>query len=102
MEVGRELDKLVAEKVMGLELVGHHVPRYSTNIADAWPVFCRFTSRYLGYDDATDTWCCYLDPQRRVMQECRYSARSEDETGAEAICLAALKALGYDVESGAA
>lgn len=107
----REIDALVAEKVMGVKredlydthtgklLTSEHwgPPFYSTDIEAAWQVFCRFTSRYLWHDDATDAWHCHLDSTRRMMADCRYHATSEDETGAEAICLAALAAVGVEV-----
>lgn len=122
MNAGRELDALVAEKVMGW-VIGekritrpdgssfdapecgmpeddvyrsYSIPAYSTSIADAWLVFCKFPSRYLGYDDATDMWFCSLDTTRRVMGDCRFRATSEDDTGALAICLAALRVRGYE------
>lgn len=112
MEAGRRLDALVAENVFGchVERRGKEedwfinnpmpiraLPHYSTDIKEAWAVFCKFPSRYLSFDDATDTWFCSLDTHRRVQEDCRYQASSEDETGAEAICLCALKAVGIDI-----
>ncbi len=125
MNAGRELDALVAEKVMGLVLtcpvdprfdhsVGTNrdgssakrnfcrwpdgketwIPFYSTDIAAAWQVFNKFTSRYIWYDDATSVWHCHFDSRRCVMDDCRWHAVSEDEDGCEAICLAALQAVG--------
>lgn len=96
----RERDALVAIKVMGFPVWNdeYHTlyPPYSTSIAAAWPVFKKFTSRYLWYDDATDVWHCHLDSTRRVMADCRSHATSEDDDGCQAICLAALKAVGVE------
>lgn len=126
LEAGRELDRMIAETVMGLEhrewvpygapegWYGKHAPRlnqrnerdeaiddptyisglpyYRTDIADAWEVFCKFTSRYIWHDDATDVWHCHLDAKRRLMEDCRHHASSE-ESAMDAICRAALKAV---------
>ena len=66
----------------------------SSDIAAAWQVFCKFTSRYLWYDDATDAWHCHLDTRRCVMDDCRYHIAADE--AAEAICLAALRAVGVE------
>lgn len=110
MKAGRELDVLIAEKVMGKsfkdkrypdgsiwtgEQMRQAVPHYSTSIADAWEVFWLFTSRHLWFDDATDTWHCHLDSKRNTMDHCRHHAMAGDAP--HAICLAALRAVGVPV-----
>jgi len=73
-------------------IVWSHMPSYSTDIAAAWEVFCKFTSRYIWYDDATDVWHCHFDTRRRIMEDCRHHEISE-ESAMDAICHAALKAV---------
>jgi hypothetical protein len=120
MEAGRELDALVAGKVMGLREVWasdrehfHHtvhgstalfrepVPRYSTDITAAWEVVCivRLRNALVGecrIESDGDTWSCsfgrlgYGDCGGREWQE-DYGA--EADTLPLAICLAALKAV---------
>ena len=66
-------------------------PNFSTNIADAWPVGCQFTTFGILFDDATDTWIAKIDPQRSTFDDCRYTGI--DESAPLAICRAALKAV---------
>lgn len=110
LSAGRELDALVAEKVMGwipstspraerpwqMAPSGSgpgsmsHVPHYSTDIADAWLIVERFNTRapdlfarfaeHLYEDDGTHRYCQLLDVPA-------YEA-------AYRICLAALRAVG--------
>lgn len=105
MNAGRELDAAVAERVMGLQLQtvakNHpfladgtpliaHPPAYSTEIAAAWRVLDRLTSRAY-----TATVFVYL-----IGVTCRIECAGEVITQANAataphaICLAALKAVG--------
>lgn len=80
---------------------GHEaIPPYSTSIEAAWAVFNTFTSRYLWYDDATDTWHCHLDSTRRTMEDCRYHAavsgngdETDEQLAAQVICDTALLAV---------
>ena len=100
MEAGRELDALVAEKVMGAKVVFvENVPYYSTDIAAAWEVvnhlLCHgWDEKYffrLHYDNV-DLWDASF-----------YKESSSDGGGPDvwgtadtaplAICLAALKAV---------
>lgn len=121
MEPGRELDALVAEKVMGLEITkianGHMwfrdgvtlrspIPHYSTDIAAAWLVVEKMSS---------DGWIheitehindsqikCAMFANRSGHYE-SYERSWDDEqwavsgTAPHAICLAALKAVGIEV-----
>lgn len=116
MKTGRELDALVAEKVMGwkrLYRVDWHgmdwmwdkkqgalypeiqtTPQYSTSIEAAWEVVGKFTFFYLWRDGKL------LDGQ----WECKLTEKDEREfyvvapTAPHAICLAALRAVGVDVD----
>lgn len=121
MQPGRELDALVAEKVMGLPVkwatdpyreIGMpekgrqpylkgvaggvyydwaDVPKYSTDIAAAWAVVERFTR--LNYDVALHTtregWTC-------AFRGALLADAAQAPTAAHAICLAALKAVGWE------
>lgn len=105
--VGRELDALVAVKVMGWPVGSKLVPAYSTNIAAAWEVVAEMRKRGWVYctvqslptkaempewDDATMSvqWWVefsrYRSPVEATSPHCT--------TSAEAICLAALQAVG--------
>jgi hypothetical protein len=113
LQAGRELDVLVAKKVLrwtfrpygngggewtdaqGEKVAfggynGGSLPQYSASIADAWEIVPRFASFYLWLDDATDTWHCHVDSHRCVIDDCRFHAAADE--AAEAICLAALMA----------
>lgn len=108
---GRELDALVAEKVMGfgekfnlygenLFKSGLYILQYSTSIEAAWEVVNRLFS--LGFDMYLET---FLDDCDKP--QCRVSFQKIDDqehttgpwfadTPPHAICLAALRALGHD------
>jgi hypothetical protein len=117
MTPGRELDALVAEKVMGLTVYpegrdhvgpcwskgGFHeeqVPNYSTDIAAAWSVVEAFTSgnvnghschssvRFGAGNQSWNAWFAWGTE--------RHEAHGESPM--EAICLAALKAVGLSVQ----
>ncbi len=122
MEAGRELDALVAEKVMGWEdrrMVGlaspgwlkpgssqlHNLPRYSANIRDAWEVVEKLKA---------DGWNIHMDSvgfnnedegewrthfSHDVEDDARYAHVYDDGgTAPHAISLAALKAVGCSLE----
>ena len=102
MKPGRELDALVAEKVMGFTpavgpsgtrygfVGGSHLPAYSTDIAAAWRLMDHFKGdeqhpmvRYDGKrPEGKPRWTA-------VVRTCRGDA----DTAPHAICLAALKAV---------
>lgn len=109
MNPGRELDALVAEKVMGWTRTEHlglkrtvwnipapsyiewadDPPPFSTDIAAAWEVVERLRANYsfqISADSSSD-WECYLENEDLDISH--VSARSE--TAPHAICLAALK-----------
>lgn len=108
MNPGRELDALIAEKVMGLEIVHLGEPskpfvknftgtseptEYSTDIAAAWEVVERLkdSEHAFGFELTQDQgelceWLAYFGEGR---------FKAESETAPHAICLAALKAVGY-------
>lgn len=103
MKAGRELDGLIAEKVMGLKVYGQfhetnrgvriHVPRYSTNIEDAWLVVEKLKDKVdIGFfNDSLGNWNC------KILDKSDWSLTEiEAETAPLAICLAALKAV--DIE----
>jgi hypothetical protein len=108
MGAGRELDALVAEKVMGWKepkkgSLGELFPsqfnrtlRYSTDIADAWRVADKsqlFSKHgfYLWFDG--EFWCV---GDTNGVNDC--SPHTKGATAPLAICLAALKAVGYDIQ----
>ena len=120
MKAGRELDALVAEKVMGIKLCHHELhetrptckychlnkgfwqpkwgriepPRhYSTDIAAAWEVVETFAGKvYVGMARGkySGDWKAVIGDRVRPSYEI------EAETAPLAICLAALKAKGID------
>ena len=112
MMPGRELDALVAEKVMGLRYtpVGSHPnlhseawyipaeesfiwnpPPYSTSIADAWLVVEKmhpdyaFQLQYVTHRYVAIFWC-----------DAAHTYSASSDIPASAICLAALKAVGEE------
>lgn len=108
MKAGRELDALIAEKVMGWERLekilhppgpyemnawGNMIPHYSTDIDAAWEVVEKMHSMRLqtsiittekGVSVTIDEFYCH-SPDETIA-----------ETAPHAICLAALKALGEE------
>lgn len=114
MKPGRELDALVAEKVMGWKVLRHkdfpdhpdvdftkehgvlmRTPHFSTDIAAAWEVVGKLEKShdfelihliYHGMGDARG-WFIKLDGNRVGFPQ---------ETAPHAICLSALKAVGYE------
>lgn len=100
LKAGRELDKLIAEKVMGWNfsdaaqawyppnlhplsnVLGHAIPSYSTDIVAAWKVVERLIKDGHACDVLYDHgWSCHSDLRGR---------REYGETAPHAICLAAL------------
>lgn len=108
MEAGKELDALIAEKVMGWKedkyrgIIGWldgHVFRSSfnpsINIADAWHVVEKIQEKFwiklVGYGEG---FICTLTGKGNNTLK-----TAVDETTAPlAICLAALEAVGYDIQ----
>lgn len=106
MKAGRELDALVADKIMGLKVYGQfhendrgvriHVPRYSTNIEDAWKVVEKMenTHRFSLHRTVKENgwqvifWDIETDAHRSLVAE----------TAPLAICLAALRCKGIDID----
>lgn len=103
MPAGRELDRLVAEKVFGSTAPHHIMPEYdlppfSTDMGAAWEVVRRMAERgfplwhlgalvTLGEPSENSVFCQFAKgwPPTWV--------RAEAETAPQAICLAALKAV---------
>ncbi len=107
MKPGRELDALVAEKVMGYETVysGANyyvertyspVPLYSTDISAAWEVVeklaCMKDEVNVFYD--CGAWFCNTGVDANG--EWSIERSGSCATAPHAICLAALKAVGYE------
>lgn len=102
-EAGRELDALIAEKVMGIpedspQMEFDGPPAYSTDIASAWQVveklqaFNPFWNRaaFMDFDlSPTDPkgWTCNFGDD---------NTREYADTVPHAICLAALKMVGHE------
>ena len=120
----RELDALIAEKVMGwrdiatdgVSVYGHlppgtephlnvtragngfyHIKRYSTSIADAWEVVERMRELSfvltLSWQSRNSEWCAHwFYPADRTHKAAFH------KSAPRAICLAALKTIGVDVD----
>ncbi len=106
---GKELDALIAEKVMGLAVEkfminppkptgwvklkldtnskSFELPKYSTDISAAWEVVEKFVPLSLDHTDGN--WRCGIAKEGEV-----YHAGAE--SAPHAICIAALKAVGYE------
>ena len=118
----REIDKLIAEKVMELELHfleplgGFHtkevepdgywrwveLPHYSTDIAAAWQVVEKMRSsgwRFEAFDTIRDSWLVRFGKGEFNHYENEWSKEhiSDENSCTLAICLAALKAVGVEV-----
>jgi hypothetical protein len=122
MKAGRELDALIAEKVMGIETEyrkpcpsderdwlmvkggGRYefVPSYSTDIKCAWLVVEKLRRQgiFLSVIPQIDNYAVYV--WSNVGESDKYNTYPlgtlEAETAPLAICLAALKACGVEVE----
>jgi hypothetical protein len=110
MNAGRELDALVAEKVMGwkvrpdrypVDATGQsqfRVPEYSTDIAAAWRVVeqMRQVGWFVQIHDHTTSWEVALGRPEWVtsdLYQARVMPSASSVTAPHAICLAALAAL---------
>lgn len=128
MNPGRELDALVAEKVMGINAVDwvtgkefpitsaiealalseaqiNQIPRYSTDIAAAWQVVEKLGGVQLS-SGLQNCIACFLvdgepdaDGNIPILRRESYSEIGMHST-AHAICLAALKAVGENINEG--
>lgn len=112
MKPGRELDALVAEKVMG-QPMPDEPPTYSTDISAAWTVVPLITTGVYIWMDITVTFqgvaVCLrphpceedrVDPIQLNVDPREVSdtaTPSDPEVSAYTICLAALKAVGEDL-----
>lgn len=115
MKTGRELDALVAEKVMGESSGYTHsrdndfvvtCSRYSTDISAAWLVVEKL--RDIGWSVAVcgdNGWGCTFYKVHTNGSEYIWATWKEShgpinaDTAPLAICLAALEAVGVDIES---
>ena len=120
MKPGRELDALVAEKVMGLTVCRNEacegcdsdmwmldgtiwsrdpLTHYSTDISAAWEVVEKVRSEGQRIDlwDGPSGWRVRFATESRAH---RPPVPCASESVAHAICLAALKAVGYEVDDG--
>ena len=104
MKAGRELDALVAEKVMGHDMekdfcttcydsptCDRPIPRYSILIQDAWPVVEKMADRRHPFElvkTPISYWVC-----RFYGEIIRDIYKGYADTAPLAICLAALKAV---------
>jgi hypothetical protein len=111
MKAGRELDRLVAEKVMGWKVeygeLGHEhftengeikfLPFYSTNISDAWQVVeklkLEFICKVIGLTNDHKDWFCSFTP----IGLGAYGNAAYAETAPLAICLSSLKVKGVEI-----
>ena len=97
----REIDALVAEHVMGMERwdssgmyseIVPILPHYSSNISDAWQVVEKIEGQILIDRTLGGRWVC------EILVNQRTSHMAEADTAEMAICLAALKAKGVDID----
>ncbi len=118
MDAGREMDALIAEKVMGIELpkwiFQEHglttktsrevVPDYSTDIAAAWQVVEKMRSNGYFYEvteniEDPSIYCAMFVDRSTSYYDTYESGWSNEQwaaasTAPHVICLAALKAVG--------
>lgn len=108
MNAGRELDALVAERIMGLHLAKQEftgelfiryskdtglfqIPEYSADISAAWEVVEKLRETWrLEIDESKDRWQIHIENDDKVL-------RDDAPTFPHAICLVALKAVGVEV-----
>lgn len=100
-EAGKELDALIAEKVMGWQMdLDYKGNDYwvdfkpSTNTADAWIVFEKF--KYIEVEKLVNQFKCWIYPPDPLIKTFDGSGAESEwcETAPLAICLAALEAVG--------
>ncbi len=108
----RKIDRLIAEKVMGWEKLnknfwnnkGAWIPvntfNPSTNIQDAWVVVKKLNETFTVdiRDTLNDGAECYLYEFQEETETLFPYKAADGETAPLAICLAALKAVGVEVE----
>jgi hypothetical protein len=115
----RERDALIAEKVMGYEVIDvlkqgiTHMdngtkrwiknPNYSTKIADAWQVVEKLKQKHdfvtIVWGDGT--WGCHIATMLPPNDEWEYDSNewvADAPTAPEAICKASLLAMGVEIE----
>lgn len=99
LQAGRELDALVAEKVMGwvpgAGFESAHYWAFSTDIREAWQVIDRMAADNMSvsvHNRAYGPWACWVG--QRLGSSDEQIAFERGETAALAICRAALAALG--------
>jgi hypothetical protein len=109
MYAGRELDALVGERVMGRDMTKPEgfkypigLPRYSEDIAAAWTVVEHFRARGKGWIITAEpgkTRVANLDGEGIPAGQWDFAEliAYEAPTAPEAICLAALAAVGHPV-----
>ena len=98
MKPGRELDKLIARKVLKLKdehgfFIELDCPHYSTDIKAAWEIVDKL-GEHPGY---YDLYLAGHSTQWRARFEEQDTHTAKGETPAHAICLAALKAVGVRI-----
>ncbi|WP_108025592.1 BC1872 family protein [Melghirimyces profundicolus] len=64
MKVGKELDLMVAQQVMGWNVDHHDIPDFSSDIKDVWAVVeksrvLQFPNKF--FKDSQGNWCVELD-----------------------------------------
>lgn len=104
LKAGRELDALVAEKVMGLDVrqggyaggIGQHLRPYSRDIGAAWEVVEKLEGKGFSY---------HIETGEPGMVDAFFDTDVDSpifwaaaKTAPHAICLAALKAVGIEAE----
>lgn len=126
MKAGRELDALIAEKVMGLQTCSDPIGRcaaakltpcqcwgvpdrngivsggerasYSTDIAAAWEVMEKLREQWAVELHGRDqAWAVLIEDGDEV--SAHFIATEEADTAPLAICLAALKAVGVETDT---
>ncbi len=86
LPAGRELDRAVGKRVMGIE--DRRVPEYSTNLLDAWKVIEKLNARGFWIRMESPS----VRPEIQLIRSDGFQVAASGETPAHAICLAALKA----------
>jgi hypothetical protein len=104
MKPGRELDRLVADKVFGIrsEVSGDYIlepmyiPKYSTDIAAAWGVVEKLKEKFIvAAESYRNIHSCYIIKPDEG--EGKIELFREGKSPSHAICLAALKAVGVEL-----
>lgn len=115
MKPGRKLDALVAEKVMGFQVdsfgycvsqkgkIEEELPYYSTDIAAAWEIIPKLRDRRihvkLECGGLCDVWTVELfhwGVFKDTFTNDNPRTKSSSQSAPHAVCLAALKAVGFD------